>query len=179
MKALAYAALGLAGTLGCLGCGDSSDKGKGGAGDGGPAGGTGGSESQGSGGATGGKASASGGAAATDECPAMSFSTAPVECLQDWTHAKATYPLGCLVDVNGGVQSTCGAFDTILYFGGNPRMETHCLYDKGTGNLIGYTRTPLATDGAAECASFDPQFTELRNLTCANVSPCTSGDGGP
>src|SRR4051812_10771401 len=88
--------------LGLVCC--SKDPEEGGFADGGPVD-TGGAS--GTGGAPGDGAQTGSGGGAEDPCPSRSFSTAPLECLQDWSHAKDAYPDVCArgAPVEGGCQA--------------------------------------------------------------------------
>lgn len=132
--------------------------------DGGPSmNGTGGAPS-----GTGGTASSSGGAA--DTCPTTAFSTAPLPCSQDWTHAKTTYKNACR-SKTGGYQASCSPYDAIAYT--TQSTDTWCFYEKGTGNLIGSFEH--ATKGDT-CKSFDLHFSLPATASC---TPVSGGDCGP
>jgi hypothetical protein len=123
--------------------------------------------------ATGGSEPAgSGGAASGDTCPSLNFNTAPLECLQDWAHAKATYPAEC--NHFGGFQESCDGFDVIHYTSAS--NELRCWYSPTTGNLIGWQ----SLSKAPSCGSFDPEFSavDVKTVTCLpQGTSCDAGGG--
>src|SRR5882672_2646892 len=154
----------LAAALGCSSSnGAPSNGGTGGAAAGGAGSGAGGTA------AVGGAETAGGGSGAggdTSTCHASNLSSAPLQCLQDWSHATAKYKSQC--STSGGYQAFCDPYDTIVYQSGSSNVW--CYYDTGTGNLIG-TRSTASSDGTGgTCFFFDTSFSEPTIAACAPVS---------
>jgi hypothetical protein len=117
---------------------------------------------------TGGAASPGGAGGDPSVCHASSFSTAPRECLQDWSHAKAKYTAKCKMD--GGYQAHCDPYDTILVDSGSDSVA--CFYESGTGNLIG-ARSTVGSMGV--CVAFDTAFVEPDRGACIPAAGGCSG----
>jgi hypothetical protein len=133
--------------------------------------------STGNGGASGGAPSndAGGSAGAGGDpsiCHTSNLSSAPLPCLQDFTHVKAKYGVRCTTD--GGYQAACAPYDALVYHSGND--DVWCYYDQSTGNLIGARETmdPQGTGGT--CVQFDRTFMEPAIASCAPAdgSACPS-----
>ncbi|HEX4339645.1 MAG TPA: hypothetical protein VH062_27245 [Polyangiaceae bacterium] len=124
-----------------------------------------------SGGATGagGASSSDAGSAGGDPsvCHASNLSSAPLQCLQDFTHIKAKYGTRCTTD--GGYQAHCDPYDALVYH--SATTNVWCYYDSGTGNLIGARETTDATGAAGTCVTFDTSFAE------PPVTSCMSAEG--
>lgn len=104
-------------------------------------------------------------------CPTTSFSTAPIPCSQDWSHAKISYKSTCRRS-SGGYQASCAPYDTIAYT--KQTTDTWCFYAKQTGNLIGSFER--GATGSGVCKSFDLDFSLPAIGSCAPVS---GGDCAP
>lgn len=161
----AWVALGVLAVVPCAACGSigivtpSSD---GGAGHGAAAGSD-GSVAPGAGGATatGGSTASSGGDPSL--CHAATLSSAPLPCLQDFTHVKAKYAADCVT--TGGYQAHCDPYDALVFHSAG--TYTWCWYDTGTGNLIGARETKDAAGTGGTCVSFDLGFMEPNIASCA------------
>ncbi|HVW27683.1 MAG TPA: hypothetical protein VHC69_20095 [Polyangiaceae bacterium] len=99
-------------------------------------------------------------------CHASNLSSAPVACLQDWTHAQTKYAKTCIPD--GGYQAHCDPYDAIVYHSGDE--YTWCYYDTGTGNLIGARSTDNPAGTGGTCVAFDTSFSEPAVASCAPAS---------
>ena len=111
---------------------------------------------------------------AAGTCVATAFSTAPVECSQDWSHAVLQYKTTCQ-PTSGGYQARCAPYDAIAYVGRT--TDTWCFYAKTTGNLVGsFVRD---AQGAGDCKSFDLDFAKPDVTACVPVSATCPADGGP
>jgi hypothetical protein len=159
--------------FGPLGCGSDKDASP----DGGTGGATGTGGSAGTGGtpAAGGTQAAGGGSNAGGDpsiCHASNLSSAPLQCLQDWSHATARYKSQC--STTGGYQGFCDPYDTIIYQSGSSNVW--CYHDTGTGNLIGARSTENSDGTGGTCTSFDTSFSEPAIASCAPVSggACTA-----
>ena len=112
---------------------------------------------------------------ARSACPSTVLSTAPLQCLQDWTHAKKAYPKTCKAS-RGGYQATCSSYDTIVYSDG--ASDIWCFYGTGTGNLSG--SFAHGAKNAGVCQSFDLDFAMPDTSGCTSVSGTDCGpDAGP
>lgn len=158
--------------FGALGCG-SSDDGPLVRGGGGAAKGSGGSPGTAGMQAAGGAGPAGGSGAGGDPstCHATTLSSAPLQCLQDFSHAKAKYDSQC--SKSGGYQAFCDPYDAIVYQSGTANVW--CYYDTGTGNLIGARSTKNADGTGGTCTVFDLSFSEPDTASCMPVSggPCS------
>lgn len=112
---------------------------------------------------------------AASSCPTTAFSTAPIPCSYDWSHAKISYKSTCKRS-SGGYQATCAPYDAIAYT--SQGTDTWCFYAKQTGNLIGSFER--GTTGSGVCKSFDLDFSLPAIGGCAPVSGGACGpDAGP
>jgi hypothetical protein len=156
--------------LALVACGSNDDK-VSFPGTGGKAGGNAGSPGAGGAGTTGGTANGGGSGGTGGDpsaCHPSNFSTAPLECLQDWSHATAKYKAKCKMD--GGYQAHCDPYDAILVDSGNDTVA--CFYETSTGNLIGARSTE---NGLSTCVAFDTTFTEPERTACTPAEGGCSG----
>jgi hypothetical protein len=99
-------------------------------------------------------------------CHTSNLSSAPLPCLQDFTHIKAKYGTRCTTD--GGYQATCAPYDALVFQSATDFVW--CYYDHSTGNLIGARDTADASGSGGTCVQFDTTFAEPAVSSCMSAA---------